>query len=34
MDSTKAERELGIEWRSGAETLAETIASAREKGAI
>jgi UDP-glucose 4-epimerase len=34
MDSTKAERELGIQWRSGADTLAETIASARESGAI
>ena len=34
MDSTKAQRELGIDFRSGAETLAETIASARAKGAI
>jgi UDP-glucose 4-epimerase len=34
MDSTKAERELGIDWQSGAETLVETIASARAKGAI
>jgi nucleoside-diphosphate-sugar epimerase len=34
MDSTKAERELGIQWRSGADTLAETIASARDRGAI
>jgi nucleoside-diphosphate-sugar epimerase len=34
MDSTKAERELGIQWHSGAETLRETIASAREQGAI
>jgi nucleoside-diphosphate-sugar epimerase len=34
MDSSKAARELGIEWRSGAETLAETIAGARERGLI
>jgi nucleoside-diphosphate-sugar epimerase len=34
MDTTKAERELGIEWRSGRETLEETIASARAKGEI
>jgi nucleoside-diphosphate-sugar epimerase len=34
MDSTKAHRELGIEFRSGAETLTETISSARAKGEI
>ncbi len=34
MDSTKAERELGLDWISGAETLAETVASARAKGEI
>jgi UDP-glucose 4-epimerase len=34
MDSTKAERELGIQWRSGADTLVETIASARRQGVI
>ena len=34
MDTTKAERELGIQWRSGAETLVETIAAARASGAI
>jgi UDP-glucose 4-epimerase len=34
MDSTKAERELGIQWRSGHDTLRETIASARERGEI
>ena len=35
MDSTKAARELGIgEWRSAAETLAETIAAARESGQL
>ena len=34
MDSSKARRELGIEWRSGADTLAETIAAARERGLL
>jgi nucleoside-diphosphate-sugar epimerase len=35
MDSTKAARELGVgEWRSAAETLAETIATARESGQL
>lgn len=34
MDSSKAARELGIEWRSGADTLAETIAGARDQGLI
>jgi nucleoside-diphosphate-sugar epimerase len=34
MDPTKAERELGIDWISGAETLAETVASARAQGEI
>jgi UDP-glucose 4-epimerase len=35
MDSTKATLQLGIgEWRSGAETLAETVASARERGLL
>jgi nucleoside-diphosphate-sugar epimerase len=34
MDSSKATRELGIEWRSGADTLAETIAGARDQGII
>ena len=34
MDSSKAQRELAIEWRSGADTLAETIAAARERGLL
>jgi hypothetical protein len=34
MDSSKAARELGIEWRSSAETLAETISGARERGLL
>jgi nucleoside-diphosphate-sugar epimerase len=34
MDTTKAERELDIQWHSGADTLVETIASARRQGAI
>ncbi len=35
MDTTKAATQLGIgEWRSGAETLAETIAAARDRGLI
>jgi nucleoside-diphosphate-sugar epimerase len=35
MDSSKASRELGIdEWRSGAETLTETISAARERGLL
>ena len=34
MDSSKAARELGIEWSSSAETLTETIAGARAKGLI
>jgi UDP-glucose 4-epimerase len=34
MDSSKAASELGIEWRSGAQTLAETIAGARERGLV
>ena len=35
MDSSKAARELGlVEWRSGAETLAETIDAARGQGLI
>lgn len=34
MDSSKAERELGMRWRSAAETLAETVSSARERGLI
>jgi nucleoside-diphosphate-sugar epimerase len=35
MDPSKASRALGIgEWRSGAETLSETIAAARERGLI
>jgi nucleoside-diphosphate-sugar epimerase len=34
MDPTKAERELGIDWISGADTLAETVASARAQGEI
>ncbi len=34
MDSSKATRELGIEWRSSTETLAETIAGARAQGLI
>lgn len=35
MDSSKAERELGVgEWRSSADTLAETISSARDRGLI
>jgi nucleoside-diphosphate-sugar epimerase len=34
MDTTKAERELGITFRSGADTLRETIASARRQGVI
>lgn len=35
MDSSKAARQLGIgEWRSGAETLADTIAGARESGLL
>ncbi len=35
MDSSKASAELGIgEWRSASETLAETIASARERGLL
>jgi len=35
MDSSKALRELGLgEWRSGAETLVETIAAARDRGLL
>ncbi len=35
MDSSKAARELGLGgWRSGAETLAETVAGARERGLL
>jgi nucleoside-diphosphate-sugar epimerase len=34
MDSSRAALELGIEWRSGADTLAETIAAARESGRL
>ena len=35
MDCSKAARELGIsEWRSAAETLAETVAAARERGLL
>jgi nucleoside-diphosphate-sugar epimerase len=35
MDTSKASAELGIgEWRSGADTLTETIAAARERGLI
>ena len=35
MDSSKAERELGLGgWRSGAETLADTVAGARERGLL
>ncbi len=35
MDSQKAERELGLGgWRSGAETLTETVAAARESGLL
>ena len=35
MDSSKAERELGLGgWRSAAETLAETVAAARESGLL
>jgi nucleoside-diphosphate-sugar epimerase len=35
MDSSKAARELGLgEWRSGAETLTETISAARERGLL
>ena len=35
MDSSKAERELGLGgWRSGAETLTETVAAARESGRL
>ena len=34
MDTTKAERELGITFRSSADTLRETIAAARAKGVI
>jgi nucleoside-diphosphate-sugar epimerase len=34
MDPTKAERELGIDWISARDTLAETVASARAKGQI
>jgi UDP-glucose 4-epimerase len=34
MDTTKAERELGITFESSADTLRETIASARERGVI
>jgi nucleoside-diphosphate-sugar epimerase len=35
MDSSKASRELGIDsWRSGAETLTETVAAARKRGLL
>jgi nucleoside-diphosphate-sugar epimerase len=35
MDGSKAARELGIgQWRSGTETLAETVAGARERGLL
>jgi len=34
LQSVEAARELGIEWRSSAETLAETIAGARAQGLI